>query len=109
MVIFITPRVIEDQFDARDSTVDARDSLEELISDQSFGSAREDVLRSEKIDAVTEEYLGEIELPTTTIPPKKALLEESLGGDANHKVRRPVLLVLPRPHRQWCWGVRQVV
>lgn len=54
LLVFITPKVIRDQFDAREFTVDRRDSLESTIEQQGAEPSREDILERKQIDSVAE-------------------------------------------------------
>jgi hypothetical protein len=54
LLIFITPRIIKDQFDARDSTIDHADGLDGLLRQNGIEPWREEVLHSPDIDAVSE-------------------------------------------------------
>jgi len=54
LLIFITPRIIRDQFDARDLTIDGRDRMEHEIDTLQTQPDRDDVLRRRSIDRVAE-------------------------------------------------------
>ena len=79
LIIFITPRVIRDQFDARETTIDARDTLQDILNDQQFGPDRQDILRNPHIDKVSEQYNGEIPVPSTMTPPVSVSHDQVLG------------------------------
>lgn len=69
LLIFITPRIIQDQFDMRDLTKEHRDVLENDIKKRDIEPNRLEQLHSDNIDKVTEikEYDGD--KPTTILPP----------------------------------------
>lgn len=69
LLIFITPRVIKDQFDSRDLTVTKRESMEDIIADNDVRPDRQELLHSVEMDHVAEasEYKGP--KPTTIKPP----------------------------------------
>jgi general secretion pathway protein D len=60
LLIFITPRIIQDQYDAREVTLDRRDGMAEDFVDRDIYPRREEVLDSPNIDRVTQhtEYTG---------------------------------------------------
>jgi general secretion pathway protein D len=63
LLTFITPHIIKDQFDARDSTVDKRNNLEKVIENTKSFPRRNDVLRNQAIDKVAELSDSEFEAP----------------------------------------------
>lgn len=71
LLIFITPRIVRDQFDARDSTKERTTQMSEELLRTGAVPDRSDVLTSSKLDSVTEseDYSGP--LPSTIIPPEK--------------------------------------
>jgi len=72
LLIFITPRVIKDQFDARDITTARRDTMEEHIASHKLFPSREDILRGHNIDKVSEAEAFEGALPSTITAPAHA-------------------------------------
>jgi general secretion pathway protein D len=69
LLIFITPRIIQDQFDARDVTVDRRDEVSADIAARNIYPPRTDVLDNPAIDRVTQS--GDFDGPApTTIRPR---------------------------------------
>lgn len=62
LLIFITPRVVRDQFDARDSTYEEKQKMEDVIAFGDVVPDRNDILKNEKIDrvATSEEYEGAV-------------------------------------------------
>jgi hypothetical protein len=85
-LIFITPRIIKNQFDARDRTIDHADGLDDLMKSNQIEPWRDDVLHSEKIDAVSEVEMYEGEKPTTIRPAtrKKLRQNDESQGDMQH-------------------------
>ncbi|MCC6952664.1 MAG: type II secretion system secretin GspD [Deltaproteobacteria bacterium] len=72
LLIFITPRVVSDQFVAREVTIERRDAVDKEINRRQVEPDRREVLHSDRIDRVTElEDASEGEtLPTTITPPR---------------------------------------
>lgn len=54
LLIFITPRVVQDQFDARDITITKRDSMEREMDQEDSQPRREEILQNPDIDRVAE-------------------------------------------------------
>lgn len=77
LLIFLTPRIIKDQFDARDSTIESRDKMEDVIAQYGVQPKRERTLHSKHMDQVAESnpYTGP--KPGTILPPSKAQKEAS--------------------------------
>ena len=71
LLIFITPRIVRDQFDARDSTKENTAEMSLELQRSHAVPDRNEVLTNPKIDAVTEtdDYTGP--LPSTILPPEK--------------------------------------
>lgn len=71
LLIFITPRVISDQFEAREHTKEVSDSVQSDLDVRGVAPSREGVLRHDRINNVIEELPSENSvLPTTITPPK---------------------------------------
>lgn len=68
LLIFITPRIIQDQYDARDVTIDQRDELASDIAARNIFPPRRDVLESPAIDRVTQKNEFDGPKPTTIRP-----------------------------------------
>jgi general secretion pathway protein D len=77
LLIFLTPRIIKDQFDARDSTIESRDKMEDVIADYNVQPKRRGTLRNEKIDQVAESNAYEGPKPGTILPPSRTTKEEA--------------------------------
>jgi general secretion pathway protein D len=75
LLIFLTPRIIKDQFDARDSTIESRDKMEDVIVQYGVQPKRQGTLRSRRIDQVAESNPYEGPKPGTILPPSKATKE----------------------------------
>lgn len=75
LLIFLTPRIIKDQFDARDSTIESRDKMEDVIAQYSVQPKRQNTLRNRRIDQVAESNPYEGPKPGTILPPSKATKE----------------------------------
>jgi general secretion pathway protein D len=75
LLIFLTPRIIKDQFDARDSTIESRDKMEDVIVQYGVEPKRQGTLRSRRIDQVAESNPYEGPKPGTILPPAKATKE----------------------------------
>jgi general secretion pathway protein D len=54
LLIFITPRIVQDQFDARDATIIKRELMEDVIAKEDSYPKHENVLRSPAIDNAIE-------------------------------------------------------
>jgi general secretion pathway protein D len=71
LLIFLTPRIVKDQFDARDATIEGRDRLEDVIAAYDVNPARKEVLENDRIDKVAESIPYEGPKPGTILPPQK--------------------------------------
>jgi hypothetical protein len=71
LLIFLTPRIVKDQFDARDATIEGRDRLEDVIAAYDVNPSRREVLDNERIDKVAESIPYEGPKPGTILPPQK--------------------------------------
>ena len=73
LLIFITPRILTDQFIARDETIKHRDEMVNTIQEQQAEPDRSEVLHSEDMDNVVEaQPIDEKNLPTPVRPPGTA-------------------------------------
>lgn len=54
LLIFITPRIVKDQYDVRDATIESRDKLEDVIQAYNVEPQRKEVLENRRIDEVAE-------------------------------------------------------
>jgi hypothetical protein len=66
------PRIVKDQYDARDATIEGREKMEDVIASYQVEPRRGNVLRNDRIDSVAEtsDYSGP--KPGTIRPAKKA-------------------------------------
>ena len=68
LLIFITPHVIKDQYDARDITIQQRDRVDGTIEEFKIEPNRKDLLHSLEIDKVAEANPYEGPKPSTILP-----------------------------------------
>jgi len=71
LLIMITPRIVKDQFDARDVTIARRNRMEDEIVGRDLYPNRREVLRNEDIDRVSENTTFEDQAPSTILAPKE--------------------------------------
>lgn len=76
LLIFITPRIVSDQYDARELTTTRRDALEGTIAEQGVEPNRSERLRSDDIDRVFEKSQDSATKPSTITPSKTLSPEE---------------------------------
>ncbi len=83
LLVFITPKIMKDQFDSRESTVEKRDDIEGIIREQGTEPSRAEVLHSESIDKVADALPVEEHMPTpvTAVPKEKLTARESNALD----------------------------
>lgn len=76
LLIFLTPRIVKDQFDARDSTIESTDRMRDVIAGYNVQPRRDQTLLNDRINEVAEsqEYTGP--KPGTILPPSR----EPMGG-----------------------------
>jgi general secretion pathway protein D len=80
LLIFITPRIIKDQFDAREVSTSYRDTFEEKIEADGITPRRENVLRSPDFDNVAEASIQTGPKPSTITPAKKSTQPRLMEG-----------------------------
>ena len=80
LLTFITPRIVKDQYDARDSTVTRAKEMKKTIRDEEITPERREILDNQSIDNVAEisDFTGEA--PTTILPPKSKM-KQPIGTD----------------------------
>ena len=71
LLIFITPRIVRDQFDAREATVVKREHMENVILREDTYPRHEGVLRSPAIDKTTEVTIDRESSPGTITAPSR--------------------------------------
>jgi len=81
LLTFITPRIIKDQYDIRDSTIENRNKIEQEIYSEGIEPSRREILRDPNMDKVTElkDYNGE--KPGTILAPDKNIESSVLNND----------------------------
>jgi hypothetical protein len=78
LLIFLTPRIVKDQFDARDSTIESRDKMEDVIVKYGVHPKREGTLKNPRIDQVAESNPYDGPKPGTILPPSRIKKNEAL-------------------------------
>ncbi len=71
LLIFITPKVIKDQFDAREVSKDYRDDFQQKLNEDSIQPNRGEVLNSPSLDNVAEASVLDGPKPTTITAPSE--------------------------------------
>jgi hypothetical protein len=71
LLTFITPRIIQDQYDARETTVAHRDKLEDEFNERDIEPSRSEILHNVDIDRVTEAKKYDGPSPGTIRPATK--------------------------------------
>jgi hypothetical protein len=94
LLMFITPRIIQDQFDMRDITKEHRDGLKEEISAREIYPNRNEQLNNAKIDAVTEAKEFDGTKPTTIKPADSSELKtnDSVNSTENSGSNTPAVI-----------------
>lgn len=70
LLIFITPRIVKDQYDARDVTYERKGKMQDEIEGHDVFPERRDVLENRNMDKVTEVQPYEGSAPSTILPPE---------------------------------------
>lgn len=68
LLVFITPKIIKDQYDAREHTRASSKSLSNEIKNNKMIPTRDEILDSPALDNVIESYPGKVPEPGTIIP-----------------------------------------
>ena len=84
LLIFITPRIVRDQFDARDVTYEHKNELENDIRNFDTYPSRDEVLHNPDLDRVTERQHFNGPKPGTIKPPQRA--QSSEGVESSHSL-----------------------
>jgi hypothetical protein len=71
LLIFLTPRIIKDQFDARDATIESREQMEDVIASYEVRPSRSTVLEHPRIDSIAESNPYEGPAPGTILAPER--------------------------------------
>ena len=88
LLIFITPRIVKDQFDARDITRDNRDKLQYEMQNNNLYPSRSEVLENPEIDRVIEQPSFETSDSSPILPPSNSGMKQGrpyaeLSGSSN--------------------------
>jgi hypothetical protein len=83
LLIFLTPRIIKDQFDARDVTIENREQMEDVIASYEVRPPRTTVLNNARIDSVAESNLYEGPGPGTILAPEKVDLPKMRAEESS--------------------------
>jgi general secretion pathway protein D len=94
LLIFLTPRIIKDQFDARDATIESRDQMEDVIASYEVRPSRSTVLEHPRIDSVAEANQYEGPAPGTILAPERKE-SASIATDAARDTARDTAPVPP--------------
>ena len=71
LLIFLTPRIIKDQFDARDSTIESTDKMRDVIAGYNVQPQRSETLLDDRINEVAESQIYTGPKPGTILPPSR--------------------------------------
>ncbi|HMO02611.1 MAG TPA: type II secretion system secretin GspD [Oligoflexia bacterium] len=71
LLIFILPRIVRDQFDAREATIDKRDFVDTEIQGRGVYPDRHEILFNEKIDDIAEAHMYDGPKPSSVFVPSK--------------------------------------
>lgn len=71
LLIFITPRIIRDQFDAREVSLDHRDEMDYTINRNELVPPRNELLHNPDLDSVIEADPYDGDSPTTILPAER--------------------------------------
>ncbi len=82
LLIFITPRIVQDQFDMRDLTKEQRDVVKDEIDRRGIYPDRNEQLNNPKMDAVVEAKEFDGAKPSTIKPSDKATSDDSTAAAA---------------------------
>ena len=77
LLILITPRIVKDQFDARDLTIENRDRMEQEVQRRGVEPPRTEVLHDPAIDRVIDSGSWDGPAPSTITAPKSATTRSS--------------------------------
>jgi general secretion pathway protein D len=92
LLIFITPRIVKDQFDARDATIEKRDVLSSEIRKGEVFPDRQEVLHDPAIDNVAEITPYDGQKPSTITAPKANEDKPTVSGklSENQSAKSPL-------------------
>ena len=86
LLIFITPRIVKDQFDARDATIIKREHMENVIAEEQTYPTHEELLRSPSIDNTTEAQPDTSAKPGTILAPQKSSSDTASEPETSHSL-----------------------
>ena len=89
LLIFLTPRIVKDQYDARDATIESRDRMEDVIAAYDAEPPREAILDNDRINQVAESMQYEGTKPGTILPPRKYVDDAKAAAAARSKIIIP--------------------
>ena len=89
LLIFLTPRIVKDQYDARDATIESRDRMEDVIAAYDAEPPREAILDNDRINQVAESMQYEGTKPGTILPSKKYADDAKAAAAARNNVIIP--------------------
>jgi hypothetical protein len=92
LLIFLTPRIIKDQFDARDSTIESRDRMDDVIAHYNVQPKRSPTLHNDRMNQVAESNPYEGPKPGTILPPSKAFKNDQAPKSTSKKGDDSVVL-----------------
>jgi general secretion pathway protein D len=72
LLTFITPRIVRDQYDARDATIAQKKDTERVIKEYGHQPSRDEILQSQDMNKVVELQKAPDKLPGTILPPKQS-------------------------------------
>lgn len=81
LLIFLTPRIVSNQYDARETTKSGAEKIESIIRRNHLNPGREEVLQNELIDNVAVELSPSEPFPTTITPIRPAKERVFVDGD----------------------------
>ncbi|MBX7137282.1 MAG: type II secretion system secretin GspD [Oligoflexia bacterium] len=85
LLIFITPRIVADQFDFRDTTIEKRDVLENEMEEEDMWPRRKEVLHNPNIDKVAERNSTVSKSMGTILAPDKREVEGNISSGSNNE------------------------
>jgi general secretion pathway protein D len=97
LLTFITPRIVKDQFDARDSTKEKTGVMKKTLNDENVYPRRKEILDNEHIDNVAEISAYNGEGPGTILPPKSIKkAKRLLSQQQNPSNQNTVMSITPK-------------
>jgi general secretion pathway protein D len=86
LLIFIRPRVIKDQFDAREVSASYRDTFKQKLDSDEISPGRDEVLKSPSIDNVAESSVMTGPKPSTITPPKRDFTPPTMNLESDEPI-----------------------